>query len=243
MTNPNLAQSILHRVTDDKLKPKPRWQFITKQILIWFGVLLSVVVGSISSSILFFLIINNDWEAYDLVTKNLAYFILLTLPYFWLVILAGFIVLAYFYMRKTKHGYRYSLLRLSIIYLVLCSIIGGTAYAYGGSEEIDRLLTVNVPIYKKIVNQQTNRWSQPKAGLISGELKKVDTEKKELILEDADDNVWRIDYSKSKLNEKIKLNKGERIRIIGDEEDKENFKAKDILVNKPTIHKRNKKKD
>lgn len=237
MNNSNLTQSILQQVADEKLKPKPLWQFLTKRTLVWFGVILSIIIGSISSSILFFLVINNDWEAYDSVTNNLAYFILLTLPYFWLIIFAGFIVLSYFYMRKTKHGYRYSLLRLATIYLALCILIGGTAYAYGGSEEIDRLLTVNVPIYKQIVNQQTDRWAQPQRGLIAGDVESLDINKKELILEDIKGNLWHVDYSKADL--KVKLDKGEFLQLTGDKNEgqEDSFTAKKILRAKATLHK------
>lgn len=245
MINSNLTQSVLQRVADNQIKPKSRLYFIVKRSLIWLGVLLSIIIGSLASSVLVFLIVNNDWEAYDLITHNLMYFILLTLPYFWLFIFIAFVVLAYSYMRRTQHGYRYSLWSLTLIYLVLCFIIGGTAYAYGGSQEIDRLLTINVPLYKTVVNQQTARWSQPQQGLIAGDIEKIDANKKEIILEDIEGHLWHVDYSEAKLNNKIKLDKlgkEKRLQLVGIKDDENNFTAKEILPAKPTLHKKTIKK-
>ena len=242
MSNSNLTESILHRVADKQLKPRPRWQFIIKQILIWLGVLLSIIFGSIASSILVFLIINNDWEVYDVVTHSLLQFIILTLPYFWLAVLALFISLAYFYMRKTKRGYRYSLWKLAFIYVVLCSLLGSVTYVYGGSQKIDRLLTINVPIYKTLVNQQTVRWTQPQTGLLAGDIETIDSNKKEFILEDIDGHQWHINYVDAKFDSKVKLIEDERVRLVGIKNDDNHFTAKQILVTKPTLHKKTKAK-
>lgn len=241
MTNPNLTQSILHRVADDHLQPKPRWQFISKQILIWLGVLVSIIIGGIASSILAFLIVNNDWEVYDSINNNLINFIILTIPYFWLIIFVGFIILGYFYIRRTKHGYRYRLWQIAATYLVLCFILGGAALAYGGSQEIDRLLTENVPVYKRLVNQQTVRWQQPQLGLLAGDVENVDLKKQELTIEDSEDHSWKIDYSKAKINHQVKLEKEARLELIGIKNDDDHFMAKKILLAKPTFHKKIKK--
>jgi hypothetical protein len=242
MTNQNLTQSILHRVADDKLQPKPHWQFVIRQILVWFGVLISIIIGSLSSSVMVFLVVNNDWEIYDSITNSLARFILLTLPYFWLILFAIFIALGYFYTRHTKHGYRYNIWHLAIIYTSLCIIIGGTVYAFDGDKEIDNLLTVNVPIYRQLVNQQTNRWQQPQLGLLAGDVESVNSNKKEFTLDDNEEHLWQIDYSQVKLNRQVKLIRNERLQLVGIKNDDNHFTAKKILVAKPTLHKRTKQK-
>ena len=87
----NLEQKIIDKIKTGSLSPKPRWHFLLKERLVWTIGLLALLVGAAAVSVMLYLANNNDWLVYEKAGRNFGAWLLLSLPYFWLVFLTLFL--------------------------------------------------------------------------------------------------------------------------------------------------------
>src|SRR3989344_8809285 len=106
--NQDLGHKIIETIKDEGLRPKPRWQFLLKNYVLWGLTLLAILIGSLSFAVIIYMFVNSDWEVYALVADNITAYVFLILPYFWILFLALFALVAYYNLRHTKNGYRFS---------------------------------------------------------------------------------------------------------------------------------------
>jgi hypothetical protein len=104
MTN-DFQKRILEKIKKEEIKPIPRWFFVLKNsfFLSLFGI--SIFIGSLAFSILFYIFSDNTkyiLEKYNFEKLKFAIF-------FWLIILILFLYLAIKNYKKTENSYKYSL--------------------------------------------------------------------------------------------------------------------------------------
>lgn len=206
-------QELISTIKEKHLTPKPRWQFLLKNYVIWSACALSLVIGSLAVSVIIYLVRYNDWDLYDELNGSFWQFALLTLPYFWLIILVLFVFIIYYNIKHTKKGYRYSVI-LTITTSIIISIMGGGLFfRIGFGQYIDDILGERSPFYQGVFNRQINLWDQPENGHLMGLVS--ETKNNEFVLIDIHNQQWII-----KLSETVKLpptgiTVGQPIRIIG----------------------------
>lgn len=164
----NFDQTILEKLKAEKISPKPRWYFTVKNYALWGMGILSLVIGGLSFSVIIYLVRNNDWQIYNELDGSLAEFILLSMPYFWIIILALFLLFIYYDIRQTKKGYRYPILWLftgSVVVSILC---GSLFFTLGMGQYIDDILGQKAPFYNRMVNPQFMYWDRPDEGRLIG---------------------------------------------------------------------------
>jgi len=166
--NDKFDKSIINKIVKDKIKPKSKWQFFLRDSVIWGVGVISLIVGSLSFAVVIYLLKYNDWSVYSQITDSLAEFILLTLPYFWLVFLVIFIFIVYYNIKHTKKGYRYSLPAVLVISIVASVMLGGLFFKVGLGQTIDDVLGEKAPFYTKLFNRKILYMSQPDKGRLSG---------------------------------------------------------------------------
>lgn len=105
-------KEILDKIKSSKIQPRPRWHFVLKNYFIWFFSIMAMIVGALSFSVVIYMLKFNDRGMYYEPVSSLAKFIVVSLPYFWLALLTIFVLLIFFNLKHTKHGYRFSLLVL-----------------------------------------------------------------------------------------------------------------------------------
>ena len=105
----NLSQAVLAKIKEEHIKPRPKWQFTFKNVLVWITSAIALVFGGLSSSVVIYMLVNNDWDVYEHITGSLAGFIFVTMPYYWLVFMAIFCLS---YSSITSFSYNNSLLLL-----------------------------------------------------------------------------------------------------------------------------------
>ena len=115
----NISHQVLEKIEQDKIKPKPRLAFLLGNYAYWILVVLLLVLGAVSSSIVIFSMANTEWDLWAMAAGSGFKFFLTVLPYLWLVFFAGFVALAHFNLRHTKLGYRFSLFKATIVYLFI----------------------------------------------------------------------------------------------------------------------------
>jgi len=198
-----------------------------KKSFIWTLFGLSILFGIVASSVTILQLKHAEWELYQRSNYSLIEFLATVIPYFWLIFLMLFIVIAYRYFRRTEKGYRYHT-SLIILISVIISIIGGIGvYQTGFSEKLEVLFRENIPVYRMVNRGRHRLWRSPDQGFLAGEINEIISVQK-MILIDLYGNNWTIDISTTFWRGRLKPEVGIEIKIIGKIKSEGQFVASEI---------------
>ena len=162
------GEDFLHKIQNDKITPKPRWRFLLKNSIIWGLGVFSLILGSVSMSLIYFMISNEDTGAYKLSDSSLWEILLIIVPFFWIICLVIFAFAVYYYIKHTKKGYKYSANKIIFTILAASLFFGGILNAFGLDRIIDDTLGQKAPYYDRVINPRLNYWSSPENGRLTG---------------------------------------------------------------------------
>ncbi|MFH0846254.1 MAG: hypothetical protein V1851_02560 [Patescibacteria group bacterium] len=214
----NLAEKIINKIQQEKISPTPKWEFVLKDSFFWGAFVLSILIGGISVAVILNTLLNNDWDLYMRLSDGMTKFVVLTLPYFWIIFLILFMLVAYLNIQKTQKAYKY---HLSVILggtLVASFLLGLTFYNIGLAGFFDEKVFKKIPApYHQIMDPRVGIWQKPESGFLAGEILSVD--ENQMVLEDENGVIWEISLSDDilRLVPKNILRKGSRIKIVGEE--------------------------
>ncbi len=220
------SEKILKTIKEAKVKPQPKWKFLVKNWSFWIMFGLSLLVGALSFSVMLDLIICHDWDIYFYLHKTFLQYVLLSLPYVWIILLILFLGVAYFHFTHIRGWYRHRVY-LVVSASVFLSIICGIFFFFAGfGKTIDRIATRNLPIYGRVKINKENLWNHPEEGLLSGKIIQLENEN-EFILEDFFGRKWSVLDSGVGLGVR-NIGIGEEVEMIGFREGIDRFVAKNI---------------
>ncbi len=222
MTDKNLSQKVLETIKNKHIKPKPRWEFLLKNSAIWTVFVLSILVGSLASSVIIFLL-RHDPSATALAAHPLKD-LMLKIPYFWIVILVIFLLIAFYNAKHTKRGYRYNSYLIIIISILVSFILGVGIYVTRGAEKIEDSFYKKIPAYRQITDQRGKMFIDPQAGRLAGHI--IDIKDNTIQIQCCYDQVWKIVLLDDAY---IDLELGMRVRLLGEQISDNQFQATDIL--------------
>ncbi len=223
MEHNDLSQKVVERIKKIGIKPLSKSVIVTKRFWFWFMASLAVLVGSVSFSVTLFMLCNHDWFLQE---KFGFGFIVQSLPYFWFVCLIPLSVWGGFYYRKTDTGYRHSFFSVVGVYIIITVFAGSVIHFVGMSEMVEKTLTERVPVYREVVFDRNAFWSNPKEGLLSGEIVFVGEDF--VSVEDREGLVWDVDIKKSLISKRVLLQEGEIIKISGVMSGDQKFEAEGL---------------
>jgi hypothetical protein len=209
-----LAEKIISQIKKEEIKPTSRWRFIVKNSFFWGAFVLSVGIGGMAISIILNTLLNNDWDLYLELSGDLAQFIVITLPYFWLVLLAGFVIIAYLNVKHTKKAYRQSF-KIIVWGVILASfLLGLTFYNLGVASYFDRGLIQRLPPrLHQMMDSRLGVWQKPEKGFLIGQIRSLEGDVLELI--DFEKELWRVSLNSElmesfskflpQINKKVKI--------------------------------------
>ncbi|MFH0854428.1 MAG: hypothetical protein V1891_02970 [bacterium] len=223
--NNDFDKKLLDAIKDKKIFPKPKWKFLFKKFIIWIAGILSLLLGAIAVSLIIYISKFDDRGVFRRIGKGIPEVILLSVPFFWILCLALFIFLVYLNFKKTKTGYRYSILAIIASAIFLSVLLGAVFYRAGLSMKIDDILGRKAPFYDRIINPHIQFWSKPEEGRLSG-----------LILSKGDNFLTVVDKLKQEWNVSFKnfqnfdnIKAGVPARFIGKKLSVNEFEAFEIL--------------
>ncbi len=226
--NAGFEDKLLAKIKDGKMSPKPRWQFLLKDSVVWLFGLISLLIGAAAISVMIYLFKYNDWEIYDQTKKSFLEFFVLTLPYYWFVFLAIFVFIISYNFKHTKRGYRYSGILLAGASILLSVILGAIFFAAGLGEKLDDILGSRAPFYDQVFNRHVDFWSHPAEGRLSGLI--VDQlDDTSFVLIDRGKEQWLVSTKNSEPYSNVIIVVGQPIRLLGEVIDKNIFHADKIL--------------
>ena len=235
MSEKPLSQSILDQIKEKKITPKPRWEFLLKDSVIWIGVAVGLFIGALALSILIEVIRMDDLQVIREFETGAAKWVIPTVITIWIVFLLAFIGIAYYNFYHTKKGYRFPIPTVIAAVLIIISAFGVVLYDAGITMRILNATEPSIaklPSFIRVVHPRSMIWSQPETGTLSGII--VDTiDADEFLLQDRQNRIWHVLYEDSETSStSIKLpppGHNARVRCLGERLDQDTFKAVKIL--------------
>jgi len=231
----DLIKKTLAAIKQQDITPTPRWQFLLKDYLVWTGAGITLALGSLAVPVIIHMLVANDWDVYVYLNGSLGQFILLTLPYFWMIFLLLFIALAYYNIRHTKGGYRYGMLYISIGSIAVSFVLGAALYGAGLGQVIDETLAQNVPFYEEWARPRHWLWLQNKHGLLAGTIVEIRDDTHFNLMDFRNKN-WEVSYRMPVMHQPLPfMQNGIRIRAIGRRVDDTHFDARLLAPFNPPL--------
>lgn len=210
----DLRNKVLDEIKNKNITPKPRWQFVGRDLLFWGAFAVSVGVGSVAFGAMLDRITSIDWDIYPQLGRGPILHVFMSFPYLWVVVVALFSLLAIYNFRHTKEGYRYRPI-VVITTSIIISIVGGTALFFAGcGGPIDERVAQRPPLAPLAFEHPRDVWGQPERGLLAGEILAIDDEEKSFHLRDLTGEPWQVRYWRAVYQ--IPLFPSARVKIIGE---------------------------
>ncbi len=226
----DLSHKVLDEIKDKHITPKPKWQFVSRDLLFWGAFAFSVGVGAVAFSAMLDRVTSIDWDIYPQLGRGPVTHVVLSLPYLWVVVVVLFSLLAIYNFRHTKEGYRYRPI-IVITTSIVISIVGGTAlFLTGFGGQIDEQVAQRPPLGPMMPGHPADVWQKPEMGLLAGQILSVESDS-ELSLRDLLGEPWQVIYTEARF--RIPLFPGEQIKIIGEITGEHLFEASSIRPWRP----------
>ena len=223
----DISKNTLDKIKKQNVRPIPKYYFLFKRSILWSLFGLSILLGSIASGIVIFLLTHFEWDVYHHLGHSLIGFILLAFPYFWLIFLLGFSIFAYLFFRRTEHGYRYKTVWIVLLSIIFSIAGGALLYVTELPERLENAFQENLPFYRGLENHKRNVWMSPKQGLLAGKIINVSS-KESMQIKDLNGMIWNIHIGNTVWRGRLTPSENLEIKIIGHKKEENQFIAKEI---------------
>ena len=220
-----LKSSVLSRIESDHVCPKSRLFFRSRECMVWFLWLLSVIFGAFAVAVTLYVLMNNQYSLYEATHDNLFTFVIEVLPFLWVGIFGLMTFVAIYNLRHTSRGYRYPVSVILASSLVL-SLAGGSALQlFGFGYSIDHRLGKSMPMYVSQEKLEERVWQMPTEGRIIGKqvfttLRPTST----IIFEDVTGQRWQVMVDELEAYDMELLASKGKIKLLGRVLDEKVFK-------------------
>lgn len=186
-----------------------------RNCIFWLFLAVTTLIGALAVTVILFMLSDNDWDVFEYLDRSLFEHVFISIPYFWIAILALFSLIAYYSFKHTRHGYRYEMYKVVAGSLLLSLAVGAVLFRYGLDSEIHEIFSRQVPFYNNLVYTKEDIWIFPDKGVISGEIVDIKN-KRNFKLRDFDGNIWRIQGDDVDWPDNFAAAEGVRIKLIGE---------------------------
>jgi len=220
------SNELLEKIKKRNIRPIPGWWFRLRERSIWGVFILSVVIGALAFSVILFAIQQLDFDLTAHMKHSWAEFLLGLIPFFWIISLTVFLVIAIISIKNSKKGYKFTSPALLGFSTALSILVGTLFFIGGGARWLENTFATNVNIYESIQEKKTKMWMRPEDGHLSGIVSRV--EEQEFGLTDFDGKAWTVPYDQADISPMVNLSEGEKVRIIGTQVSETVFKAEKL---------------
>jgi hypothetical protein len=215
-TTKQLKETLLHRIESENVCPKSKLFFQSRECLVWFLWMLSVVVGAFAVAVSLFVVIHHQYAFYEATHDNFFTFLVDALPYLWFMVFGLMAYVAVFNIRNTSHGYKYSVSIILGSSLVLSFAGGSALQLFGFGYSIDHILGSSMNSYMSQEKIEKKLWQEPAEGRLMGKqvfgtLAPTST----IIFEDISGNRWRMNITELPQRDINLLASEKTVKLIG----------------------------
>jgi hypothetical protein len=234
MTDKDPSQDILNKIKDEKITPKSYFQVHWKGYVFWLAWGAIMLFGAISFSLLLLnvLDIRPDF-LHELGLGRYLWLLARTTPFLWLGLVAIALSTGYIAMRRTRTGYRYSMLFITSIIVLFISVVGMFLHFSKFNQRIgermmhdERLQELGLPVHKRL--------SRPDDGMLGGRITSIADNG--ITIENPRGKEWVVTYdSETKIEVKDELHTDMFIMLAGEKVEKGMFHADVIRALPPHL--------
>jgi len=221
------SKKIIDKIKFENIQPIPRWKFLLKNGAVWTAFLLAVVLGALAFSVVLFSIQQSEFDLLSHMSHSRLEFLLGLLPFFWILTLVVFLVLAIFSVQYSRKGYKFTVTRLVAISAALSILLGTVFFIAGGGEKLENAFAVNVEVYQSLQEKKVRIWTNPEEGFLSGTIVNTDSNNS-LQLKDFEEKTWEIRYQDAFISPRVLLEPGEKIKLVGKLTGQQSFQVEEI---------------
>lgn len=169
----DLTNKILSKIEDDGIKPRSKWYFMVKNDFFWFVAVLSIVLGSMATSVIIYALTDSDIYLYQVTHDSFVSFIFDSLVFVWLIVFLLFIFIGYKNIHNTKNGYKHSFVIIAVTSFLISLLCGFALYYKGLADDIDRETNNYLPINLSVLKHKQMMWVNSSKGVLAGEVVSV----------------------------------------------------------------------
>ncbi len=209
------AKRVLARIDEENLTPRPRWEFVFKNCVFWGLGGIAVVLGAFAFSAMLFEFENVDWRLALVTHRSLFAFFLDAAPFLWIGALALFLLIGYLNVRRTNHGYRYSLVLIAAGAVLTSLSLGAALYATGLGGLVEEGVGAYAPFHRPILVAERSWWLAPDKGLLAGYVVSAAPGAVSFVLRDFSGALWHVDGNDLRASDLAAAARGGLVRVIG----------------------------
>lgn len=224
-----ISKNVLEKIKNEHIMPRPKWQFITLHVLLWFTVAISILIGSVLLSLLLREVFLDEWEAIPHIGGNFIRIVLLLAPYFWIFCILFILFLSYKIFRATTGGYRYEPFWVVGITIVISVALGYGSYASGISNLIEEKTREYIQPYDVLQEHRERLFVVPERGVLGGMVIK-NISPSHFLFQDVSGKQWKILVVPPSQPKDVLIRPEMPLLIIGEKADESSFEAKKIKV-------------
>ncbi len=226
-----LSTKTLERIAEGRVAPIARWKLLLLGGAKWAAAGFVSVLAAFGIMLTVHVLFEIDWHVYQELGFTPIEVLQSLSPLLWTVLLALILIAGVALLRQTKYGYRYSLVSMFGLLFLSGVAMGATFERWPGEERIESALMYKIPGYRsfeaRVLPSVEKQWSQPEDGLLGGTITSID-EGKSFEIRDFEDKAWKIDTEDALMSESVELKENQEIKIIGETEDNETFRATEV---------------
>ena len=215
-TEGSCKDKVMNRIECEKICPRSKTFFQTRECGVWALWIGSVILGALSVAVTLFVISHRQYALYEATHENFFTFMVEALPYLWIIAFALMVGVAVYNLRHTKSGYRYPLWQIFGSSVVL-SLAGGAAlHIFGFGYNIDHKLGQQMSMYNSQEKIEMSMWQDPDDGRLLGRM--IEAPKPPMLtatFADVSGQTWNIDMRELAPHEQDLLMREDNVRLIG----------------------------
>lgn len=206
----NISKKVLDAIENHNVKPKPRWYFVLQEGGVWVLGMVTTFFGALAVSITLFVIAVAPVKFQPATHDSLLKFWLEFVPLVWLILFVSFIFATDYLLRKTKRGYKYSFVVLTLSSVTLSVLLGYLGFIVGLGELVEKGVGSRVPFHTSSEVMIHKVLSQPSKGLLVGKISNNQT-----TLETREGDMIDLDTSQIPETQRSLIMDGTLVSIIG----------------------------
>ncbi len=232
------TQKTLAEIAKQRIRPIPLWVTWSRNSAYWMGVMVLALLSSLATAVAFHAVSEIDWDAYAKADFSWFQIVLSGVPLFSVVLVIFFFWITIYFLHQTRHGYRYPMMLLVGVFFSTSAVCGYFIEVSPLDEPTERFLLYALPrvdnLPTSLIPSAARQWAQPENGLLGGTV--LSSNETDFQLIDASEKLWTIEYSSAQIAPDTSLEPYEDIKVIGNQEDDDTFKASEIRDWKKTAN-------
>lgn len=228
----DIKKDIFSQIQQENITPLSKKIFIWKRILTYIVLILTLIIGSFSFSLMLGYLLQADWD----LLQRLWFFKIISifLPFFWLIFLGISLVLWYREFQNTQRGYKFYLWQIVLGNILISGTVGSMLFVSWISQIGEQKIENFFPQYRNMlvqdkISRMTQVWQNEEKWLLIGEI--ISSEVWFLTFLDSNEKQWKIlldENTTTDIKHRVSIQAWEKVKIIWKKIDDDIFSAQEI---------------